>query len=178
MRFRSSPPWIFSDIAGHTMIRSSRPRRISRVVCWVLVGLCVLFSLLSAAPVLAHGTEWELLDGGVVGVRATFDTGQPMANAPVLIFAPGESQVQLTTTTDSRGVVCFAPDRAGVWVLQVRAEGGHGLRANLEVGESMLAAPTAKGAGGFSTWQKLLMAVCVIWGFAATALFFSRRRER
>lgn len=156
------------------MIRSSCPRRISRAVCWVLVGLCVL----SAAPAFGHGTEWELLDGGVVGVRATFDTGQPMANAPVLIFAPGESQVQLTTTTDSRGVVCFAPDRAGVWVLQVRAEGGHGLRANLEVGESMLAAPTAKGAGGFSTWQKLLMAVCVIWGFAATALFFSRRRER
>lgn len=145
----------------------------------LFVGICALVSLLSAAPALAHGTEYELLDGGVVGVRATFDTGQPMANAPVLIFAPGENRAQLTTTTDGRGVVCFAPDRAGLWVLQVRAEGGHGLRVNLQVGESMLTAPTTKDAGGLSTWQKLVMAVCVIWGFAATALLFrGRRMER
>jgi nickel transport protein len=142
------------------------------------MGICMLISLLSATPALAHGTEYELLDGGVVGVRATFDTGRPMANAPVLIFAPGESGVQLTTTTDRRGVVCFAPDRAGLWVLQVRAEGGHGLRVNLEVEESMLAAPTGRGSSSFSTWQKLVMAVCVLWAFTATALFFRRRRGR
>jgi hypothetical protein len=61
-------------------------------------------------------------------------------------------------------------------VLQVRAEGGHGLRVNLEVGEAMLAAAPPGGAGSFSTWQKLAMAACVLWGLAATALYFSRRR--
>lgn len=140
--------------------------------------LCVSICLLSPAPAFAHGTEYELLDGGMVGVRASFDTGQPMADAPVLIFAPGESQARLTATTDNRGVVCFAPDRAGIWVLQVRAQGGHGLRVNLEVDESMLAAATGRGTGGFSTWQKLVMAACVVWGFVATALFLSRRRDR
>ena len=154
----------------------SRP--VSRGAFPALMVLSLLICLLSPAPVLAHGTEYELLEGGVVGVRATFDTGQPMADAPVLIFAPGESQAQLATTTDSRGVVCFAPDRAGLWVLQVRAQGGHGLRVNLEVDESMLAGSTVRGTGGFSTWQKLVMAVCVAWGFVGTALFFRRRRER
>jgi len=150
--------------------------RVSRRTLRAVTAFFVFVCLLSAASASAHGAEYELLDGGVVGVRATFDTGQPMADAPVLIFAPGESEARMTATTDPRGVVCFAPDRAGVWVLQVRAEGGHGLRVNLEVEESMLAASTAGNPGGFSTWQKLVMAVCVLWGFLATALFFRRRR--
>jgi nickel transport protein len=152
-------------------------RPVSRAAFPAVMVLSLLICLPSAAPAFAHGTEYELLDGGVVGVRASFDTGQPMANAPVLIFAPGENRVRLTTTTDSRGVVCFAPDRAGVWVLQVRSEGGHGLRVNLEVDESMLAASTVRGVGVFSTWQKLVMAICVLWGFVATALYFRRRRR-
>jgi nickel transport protein len=156
----------------------TKARQRPRAAFPALILFFVSIFLLSAASAVAHGTEYEVLDGGVVGVRATFDTGQPMANSPVLIFPPGESQAQLTTTTDRRGVVCFAPDRPGVWVLQVRAEGGHGLRVNLEVEESMLAASTIRGQGGFSTWQKLVMAVCVVWGFLATALFFRRRRER
>ncbi|UCF95909.1 MAG: hypothetical protein JSV89_12055 [Spirochaetaceae bacterium] len=134
--------------------------------------------MLSTAPAFSHGAGYELLAGGVVGVRASFDSGQPMAYAPVLIFPPGETQPQLTTSTDSRGVVCFAPDRAGIWVLQVRAEGGHGLRINLDVEESMLSASAAGSTGGFSNWQKLAMAACVLWGFAATALFFRRRKEQ
>jgi nickel transport protein len=153
------------------------PQRLSRAATTAIITGFVLICLLNPTPAAAHGAEYELLEGGVVGVRAAYDTGQPMANAPVLIFAPGENQAGLTTTTDRRGVVCFAPDRAGVWVLQVRAEGGHGLRVNLEVEESMLAAATSRSAGPFSTWQKLVMALCVLWGFAATALFFSRRRR-
>jgi nickel transport protein len=143
-----------------------------------LLAVFTLICLAGSAPAFAHGAGYEILEGGVLGVRASFDTGQPMANAPVLIFAPGESRPQMTTTTDQRGIVCFAPYRAGVWVLQVRAEGGHGLRVNLEVEESMLAAPASGGAGGFTTWQKLLMAACVVWGFAATALYFRRRKGR
>jgi nickel transport protein len=137
----------------------------------------VLICLVSAAPASAHGAGYKVLDGGMVGVRATFDSGEPVANAPVLIFAPGETRAELTATTDRRGVICFAPDRAGVWVLQIRAEGGHGLRINLAVDESMLAAAPPGGIGSFTTWQKLVMALCVVWGFTATALLFRRRRR-
>lgn len=130
--------------------------------------------LLATAPLFGHGTQYELLDGGVIGVRAAFDNGQPMAEATVLVFAPGQGEPEMTTRTDRRGVVCFAPNRPGTWVLQVRAEGGHGMRINLEVEESLLAG-AEEGSGGFSIWQKLLMAACVAWGFLATALFFRSR---
>jgi nickel transport protein len=159
------------------MIYTHHSSRVASAARRQRVGFWLLIYLLGAVPAFTHGAEYELLDGGVLGVRATFDTGQPMANVPVLIFAPGDSQAQLTTTTDSRGVVCFAPDRSGVWVLQIRVEGGHGLRVHLEVDESMLAS-RARTAGGFSTWQKLMMASCVLWGFLATALFFHRRKGR
>jgi nickel transport protein len=125
----------------------------------------------------AHGAEYQLLEEGVVGVRAIFDTGQPIAGAAVLIFPPGETTAELTTVTDPRGVVCFAPDRPGVWILQIRAEGGHGLRVNLEIDESGLIDSASGNSGGLSTWQKLVMAVCVIWGFAGIVLFFRRRRK-
>lgn len=133
--------------------------------------------LLAALPIFGHGTEYEILAGGVVGVRAAFDTGLPMAEAPVLIFAPGESRPEQQTTTDRRGIVCFAPDRPGTWVLQIRAEGGHGMRINLEVDESMLPMGAGRQEAALSAWQKLAMAACGVWGFLGTALFFRRRRR-
>lgn len=139
--------------------------------------LSVALFLLVISPLFGHGTQYELLEGGVIGVRAAFDSGVPMAEAPVLIFAPGQAEPEMTARTDRRGVVCFVPDRPGTWVLQVRAEGGHGLRINLEVEESLLTGAGA-GSGGFSIWQKLLMAACVVWGFLATALFFRSRAVR
>jgi nickel transport protein len=144
-----------------------------------LPAALIVFLLAGGVALHAHGTEYQLLAGGVVGVRAAFDTGQPMADAPVLVFAPGESHPELKTSTDHRGVVCFAPDRPGLWVLQVRAQGGHGMRINLQVDQSMVASPAQARQGSFSAWQKLIMAASVVWGFLGTALFFrSRRRER
>jgi nickel transport protein len=141
--------------------------------CWILIGL----SMLSAAPAFAHGADYQLLDGGVVGVSMIYESGQPMAGARVLIFAPGDKQAELTMTTDRRGVACFAPNRAGIWVLEARAEGGHLLRINLEIEEPMLSASVVQGRGGFSTWQKLVVAACVIWALVATALVFRSRKK-
>ena len=134
----------------------------------------VILILLATAPIFGHGTWYELLDTGVLGVRAAFDSGQAMVEAPVLIFAPGQREPEITTNTDRRGIVCFAPDRPGTWILQVRAEGGHGIRINVVVNESMLAS-VDDNAGSYSLWQKIVMAACVMWGFLATALFFRRR---
>lgn len=133
--------------------------------------------LIAAAPLFGHGTQYELFDRGVIGVRAAFDSGEPMAEAPVLIFAPGQEEPEMTLKTDRRGIVCFAPNRVGTWVLQVRAEGGHGMRINLVVEDSMVAT-AGSNTGSFSLWQKLLMAICVVWGFLATALFFRRPERR
>lgn len=136
---------------------------------------CFMLFALACPSLFGHGTEYEILSEGVIGIKAAFDTGEVFSHARVLIFEPGESQVTYETMTDRNGVVCFAPDRTGVWILQVRGTEGHGLRINLEVTEDMLAADR-NGFGRLSLLQKLVMALAVIWGLAGTALFFLRRR--
>ena len=57
-----------------SMICTSHSRRVARAGRRIVVGLWLLIYLLAAAPAFAHGAEYELLDSGVIGVRATFDT--------------------------------------------------------------------------------------------------------
>lgn len=134
-----------------------------------------LFIFCGSFLLYAHGTEYELLSGGVIGIRALFDSGEVMADSRVLVFSPGADTSSYETTTDPNGVVCFAPDEPGVWILQVRHTGGHGLRVNLNVDESMMISTVSTTRLGL--WQKILLAVCVIWGFAGTALFFLGRSK-
>jgi len=143
--------------------------------------MAALFGLMlfASTPLLyCHGASYQLLTGGVVGIRASFDTGEPMAAARVLVFAPGETEKYYETKTDRNGVVCFSPDRKGMWVIQILAEGGHGLRVNLPVDASMSARQGAESASGSSYLQKIIMAIAVVWGFIATGLFFSRKRGK
>jgi len=101
-----------------------------------------------------------------------------MADAPVLVFSPGDSAPAFELRTDPRGVVCFAPHRSGTWVLQVREASGHGLRVNLEIGEDLgIAQGSGEHQGRMSAFQIALMALCVCWGFAGTALFFGSKRK-
>ena len=151
-------------------------------------AIAALFGLMlcaPASPLYCHGATYEVLTGGVVGIKASFDTGEPMAAARVLVFAPGETEKYYETTADRNGTACFSPDREGMWVIQVLAEGGHGLRVNLPVDSSMSAqqgAGSAKqgtsSASGTSYLQKIIMAIAVAWGFIATGLFFSRKRDK
>lgn len=128
--------------------------------------------------IFAHGTKYEILQDKIIGIKAMLDTGDPIAHAKVLIFAPEDSKVTHTTNTDSNGVFYFTPDKAGIWTLQVRAKGGHGMRINLTVDESMQLAGNHKGIhSGTTYFQKVIMAICVVWGCIGTALYF-RRKEK
>jgi len=144
-------------------------------------AMATLFGLMlcaPASPLYCHGAIYEVLAGGVVGIRASFDTGEPMAAARVLIFAPDQPEKYYETKTDRNGIVCFSPDRKGLWVIQVLAKGGHGLRVNLPVDSSMSVQQTAGSVSGSSYLQKIIMAIAVAWGFIATGLFFSRKRGK
>jgi nickel transport protein len=145
---------------------------------WNTTIRCLLLLLFLPVPLalFAHGSEYTLLSGGVIGIRAAFDTGEVIAGARTLIFAPGEAEPYYETSTDSQGIVCFSPNRSGLWVLQVRAEGGHGLRINLPVDESLLAGETVSGS--LSWLQRIALALCVIWALIATALYFRLRRQK
>jgi len=132
----------------------------------------------AAYPVFSHGVNviWELR-GDSVHVTGSFDDGQPMDNAQVTVFSgAAPSEPYLTGVTDESGKFSFLPDRVESenWDVQLR-KAGHGEIVHISLSD----APTMQGGHGrFSVMQIVLMAVCVVWGFTGTALFFASKREK
>jgi nickel transport protein len=159
-----------------------------------------------AAPVLAHGVEIEHRRVSSVEVQARFETGEPMAQAQVLVYAPGNpTEAWQQGTTDDQGRFSFLPDETlpGTWEVMVR-QAGHGAIATIPVAETTRSrAETAEStapnpAGGdlepeeeaepsgnslispstrLSPVQRGITIGSVIWGFIGTALFFARGKR-
>jgi len=141
----------------------------------VVLSLFIYLLLFVAGSAYAHGVELEYNISEAVQVTARFDSGTPMADAQVAVFAPGNpAEPWLIGICDSEGRFLFVPDPAlpGLWEIQVR-QAGHGGLLRVEVAEGAL---TQSTAGGFSSTQKAVMTAAVIWGLIGTAFFFSRRR--
>jgi len=122
----------------------------------------------------AHGVRIEYTSSIVVEIVAKYDSGEPMSGAQVVVYAPdAPSTPWLTGVCDDEGRFTFVPDttKLGTWDVQVR-QAGHGDIVHIPVGEDTV----ASGDTGYSVLQIVLMAVCVVWGIAGTALYFSRRR--
>lgn len=141
-----------------------------------LVTIILTFILIiPAGELLAHGVMLEYTQHTSVEITAQYDYGEPMSGAQVAVFAPGNpSEPWLTGICDDSGKFSFVPDPQipGLWEVQVR-QAGHGDIIRIEINEGGVAPSVAKG---FTTAQKILMAVAVIWGLVGTALFFTRRR--
>ncbi|MBK1734470.1 hypothetical protein CKO15_04050 [Halorhodospira abdelmalekii] len=156
--------------------------------------------LLALAPSVALGHA-ALLDAEAttaVRLHAHYDTGDPMAEAQVIIYAPDDpASAWSRGTTDAEGRYLFAPDPElpGRWTVQVR-QAGHGAVAHVEIGpagggDDTAGAEGADAAGdsapavvavtGDSTesgaLQRVVMVALVAWGALGTALFFWRRRR-
>ncbi len=122
----------------------------------------------------AHGAKISYTIDPTVHLVAAYDSGEPMADAQVTVYAPADPATPwLTGMTDAEGRFSFVPDAAqiGSWDVQVRAA-GHGDMVHIPIGEGA----ALSGTTGFTTAQIVLMAACVVWGCVGTALYFSRRR--
>jgi nickel transport protein len=148
-------------------------------------GLAVAALIAVAAPVPALGHA-ALVQGRAVAaveVLARFDTGDPMAEAQVIVFAPDDpASPWLRGTTDAEGRFLFVadPGRPGRWTAQVR-QAGHGAIVHLDLGgEAAVAdgAPSGEAPGRPGPMQRLVMVALVAWGALGTALFFRRRPAR
>ena len=142
-----------------------------------IVGFLTMFFWLTTPAVnaFAHGTVIDLADVQAIEIIAHFDSGEPMADAQVSVYAPTDAaNPWLTGTADSEGRFVFTPDRAltGEWAIQVRTA-GHGDWVYIDMADGDIAAMTAS-SGGFTTAQIILMSVAVIWGMIGTALYFAR----
>ncbi|TVQ10200.1 MAG: carboxypeptidase regulatory-like domain-containing protein [Leptolyngbya sp. DLM2.Bin27] len=147
-------------------------------------------------PVLAHGVVLEHRQVSSVEVLAQFDTGEPMANAQVLVYAPDEpNEAWQQGTTDDQGRFSFVPDadQPGSWEVMVR-QAGHGAIATIPVsGSSEAGADNGAGETATTTEPPASSAISpstnlspvqrgitigsVIWGFIGTALFFARGKR-
>ncbi len=151
----------------------------------VLLAACLL------APVLAHahGAKMEYKMAPAISLKAMYDSGEPMAEAQIIVFAPSDpAKPWLTGKTDKQGRFTFTPDHsiAGEWAVQAR-QAGHGAMAHINIGgsdadaaASSAAAPAQTGqvqTTGQSSTQKIFMIAAVVWGFIGTGLFFARKRK-
>lgn len=152
---------------------------------------CILLAL-ACSPVYAHGARLDYTTQTrtvtAVDIHATFDSGDPMSGAQVVIYAPDDPvNPWQTGVCDEQGRFSFTPDPAisGTWEIQAR-QSGHGAIAYVEIGE-MAEQPASDVAhsqvvtGSTSTFTPLqytLMGASVIWGLVGTALYFSGRTKQ
>ena len=140
----------------------------------VLIFISVV--LLLPTNAYAHGAKIEYTVANSISIVAKYDSGEPMAEAQVTIYAPDDpSTPWFTGTCDDDGRFSFIPDLSipGTWDIQVR-QAGHGDMIHIEVEEGSVIGGSS--SSGYSTSQIVIMSVCVIWGILGTALFFKRRK--
>lgn len=135
------------------------------------------------AETLAHGVSLDYRYTSAVELRAVYDSGEPMANAQVTIYAPDDpSQAWMTGTTDQDGHFVFVPDpsQLGNWDVKVR-QSGHGDIVSIPLqtaGQQLAQSGWTQNNGGYTLLQKVVMGAVGVWGFVGTALFFSPRKEK
>ncbi|MGJ3249975.1 MAG: carboxypeptidase regulatory-like domain-containing protein [Elainellaceae cyanobacterium] len=155
----------------------------------LILPVAFLSTLGIAERAIAHGVEIEYQSAQAIEVTATYDSGEPMAEAQVAVFSPDNpSDPWMTGTTNEQGVFTFAPDASvlGDWEVQVR-QAGHGDIVTIPVEESFAeggaggstgdAVASAGGTGSFTPLQKIVVMGAVVWGFIGTALFFMSRKK-
>lgn len=150
------------------------------------IFLFLLFCSGLSEPVLAHGARIDYQQSSAIVIRATYDDGTPMAEAQAVIYAPNDPTAPwLKGMTNESGEFSFVPDPdlSGSWDVKVR-QSGHGNIVSIPLDSGAISneetvtmssnANVAKSSG-YSTGQKLLMAIAGVWGFIGTALFFARK---
>ncbi|MBK8021000.1 MAG: hypothetical protein IPK19_06100 [Chloroflexi bacterium] len=116
----------------------------------------LLVALAAAMPVLAHGVRvTHTIDPttGEVTLTGAFDTGEPFADAQVIIFAPSDLVTPWATgVANADGVYTFLPDYTieGYWEIQMRLA-GHGGLINLEIRADMAPAAPPEATEGAGT---------------------------
>lgn len=142
---------------------------------WITVFTVMLAVFCLPATSYAHGAKIEYTTATSIEIVAKYDSGEPMAEAQVSVYAPDNpSTPWLTGTCDEKGRFSFNPDVSipGTWDVQVR-QAGHGDMIHINIEEGSV---TGGSSSDYSTGQIIIMAACVIFGIAGTALFFVRRK--
>ncbi len=145
--------------------------------CRSALLLCLALVVSAPQMALAHAAIMEAEVAQAIRLHAFYETGEPMSQAQVIIYAPDDpAQVWGQGIADMDGRYEFIPDAiAGRWSVQVR-QAGHGVMAHLEIGAN---APVITVSSTPDTWaQRALMVALVAWGALGTALYARSRKGK
>ncbi len=136
------------------------------------LGLVVVF----CQPGWSHGAIATVTQSFTVEARYT--SGDPMAQAQVVVYSPDNLETPWTTgQTDTDGKFEFNPDTAGDWEVVIR-QAGHGTTTTVAVGNQagarQQAAQISMAAPSLQRWAS---AGAALWGLIGTVLFFSRGKQ-
>jgi nickel transport protein len=142
-----------------------------------IVSVAIFTLLIFTSVAFAHGVEYEFIRDNVT-IKASFSGGKPFYPATFDLYSPDDyEEVYLSGETSDKGMFSFKPNKPGKWVVMLRDKTGHGTRINIDVNKD-LSINTGESNSSTALYQKIIMAVCVIWGFIGTALFFIRRKKK
>jgi nickel transport protein len=161
--------------------------------------LALTFGFSYAQKGLAHGSHIKYESTDAIEIKATYDSGEPMANAQVTVYNPKDiANPWLKGLTNEKGEFVFIPDYSitGNWEVKVR-QAGHGNIINIPIKpittteikdeekpnnnsgkmeNSKEIKLSSSNNAEYTIQQKLIMAAMGIWGFVGTALYFSRKK--
>ncbi len=130
----------------------------------------LLIPLLLPVLALAHGVDLEPLEP-VVAFQVHHEDEEPLGNARVEIFAPGENQEPFVSgKTDSLGRYAFFPICNGAWTVLVNDDAGHGLKDAIQVDESGVSHVDHHHGRGLSILDGLLVLMAIsgfLYGWSA-----------
>lgn len=141
---------------------------------WGLAAIAVVGLPLAAQ---AHGAHIQSRTASAVEIQASYDSGEPMAEAQVQVYAPGAPQTPVFTgVTDEAGRYVFVPDQPGDWEIAVRQAGHGDIQVVPVAAEGGLAEGFTNDAG-LTSVQRVIVAGAVTWGCVGTALYFWRGKR-
>ena len=142
------------------------------------VSLAAIAIASTPSHALAHGAHIQARSTNAVEIQAAYDSGEPMAEAAVQVFAPDDPQTPVYTgLTDTEGRFVFVPTTPGTWEVSVR-QAGHGDIAAIPVEAGGLVASDFTNDVGLNWLQRGVVAGAVTWGCVGTALYFGRRGKQ
>ena len=135
----------------------------------------LFFSGLANNTAFAHGVKYTIDRTESMVIRVEYDDGEPMGYAEVKIFSPDDQKVEYQNgRTDKMGRFAFFPSKGGEWKITISDGMGHGVTAKVSPDiKADVNMPTQ--IVGFKKWQKVIMALSVVWGFIGLAFFLQAR---
>ena len=141
----------------------------------LLLGLCIWSQASFEAK--AHGAYINTRNTTTVEIEAKYDSGEPLAEAQVLIYSPTDAEsARFEGVTDLEGKYSFSPDQPGSWEVTVRVA-GHGAVTTIPVSETGAVTASLSANSQLSPLQKTITMGAIIWGFIGTALYFQRKKR-